>query len=84
MIPVDKMRLTDIIQKTTNEIPSPYDSMTFSFSNSFKNEAQAQQYFYDVNSSNENRYQNKRGRYQNDGFKQKRPRQQNTDQGTKK
>lgn len=84
MIPVDKMRLTDIIQKTTNEIPSPYNSMTFPFGNNFKNEGQqAQQYFYDVNSSNENRYQNKRGRFPNDGFKQKRPRQQNTDQGMK-
>lgn len=79
---VDKMRITDLVQKTTNEIPCPYDSMTFSISgNKNANSDQSNQYFYDFNATDEHQYR-KRGKFNQGGnHQQKRPRQPNFDQG---
>lgn len=81
---VDKMRLTDLIQKTTNEIPCPYDSMKFSIGGVKTVQAeQGNQYFYDFNATDEHQYR-KRGKFNKDGGpQQKRPRQPNFDQGEK-
>lgn len=74
------MRLTDLIQKTTNEIPCPYDSMNF-LQNQDDNknggsEQGGKQFFYDMNTYNDNdgRHRGKRpgGR---DNHGNKRPRQ---------
>lgn len=80
---VDKMRLTDLVQKTTNEIPCPYDSMKFSISGnkSANDAAQTNQYFYDINASDDHQHR-KRGKFiQGGNHQQKRPRQPNFDQG---
>lgn len=80
---VDKMRLTDLIQKTTNEIPCPYDAMQFS-APGLKNAAIAgenQQYFYDFNTADD-RMHKKRGKFNQDHSNQhKKPRLPNFDQG---
>lgn len=80
---VDKMRLTDLIQKTTNEIPCPYDAMQFT-APGLKTAAGAngnQQYFYDFDTSND-RMHNKRGKFNHDNSGQhKKPRLPNFDQG---
>lgn len=80
---VDKMRLTDLIQKTTNEIPCPYDSMQFSTPGlkSAINATESQQYFYDFNTAAD-RSHKKRGKFNHDNSgQQKRPRLPNFDQG---
>lgn len=81
---VDKMRLTDLIQKTTNEIPCPYDSMQFSTLGlkTAANPSESQQYFYDFNTSDD-RMHKKRGKFnQHDNSGQhKKPRLPNFDQG---
>lgn len=82
---VDKMRLTDLIQKTTNEIPCPYDSMKFSIGGvKVVNPTGNSQYFYDINSTDDQHNRNrKRGKFNQDGGQhQKRPRQPDFDQGT--
>lgn len=80
---VDKMRVTDLIQKTTNEVPCPYDSMKFSISGvKLADSAQGNQYFYDIDAPGEHQHR-KRGKFNQDGgHQQKRPRQPNFDQGT--
>lgn len=75
------MRLTDVIQKTTDEIPSPYDSMQFTVTNTNRMAEDAQQYFYDISSGDGN--QRKRGNNRNKDF-QKRPRVMETDPGMRK
>lgn len=81
---VEKMRLTDLIQKTTNEIPCPYDTMKFSVGGiQAAKAAEGNQYFYDFNSSDDQQYR-KRGKFNNHGGhqqQQKRPRMPNIDQG---
>lgn len=76
------MRVTDLIQRTTNEIPCPYDTMKFSMGGVKTAEsAQGNQYFYDFNSTDENQHR-KRGKYNQHGNnQQKRPRQPDFDQG---
>lgn len=79
---VDKMRLTDLIQKTTNEIPCPYDSMQFSISGlkTAASATESQQYFYDFNTSDD-RMHKKRGKFNHDNSgQQKRSRLPNFDQ----
>lgn len=79
LTPVDKMRLTDLIEKTTTEIPCPYDSVQLPIKSAV-GAAKDNQYFYDFNQSDDNNHR-KRGR--NDGGqKAKQPRFQNIDQGT--
>ncbi|XP_031622103.1 CWF19-like protein 1 homolog [Contarinia nasturtii] len=76
---VDKMRVTDLIQKTTNEIPCPYDSMKFTIEGvKTEGSAQGNQYFYDFNNTDD--HQRKRQRYNQHDHQQKRPRQPNFDQ----
>lgn len=78
---VDKMRLTDLIQKTTNEIPCPYDSMKFSIGGiPATNKDAGGQFFYDFNASDEHQHR-KRGKFNKDGGFQKKPRLPNFDQG---
>lgn len=80
---VEKMRLTDLIQKTTNEIPCPYDSMKFSVAGiKVAKQAEHNQYFYNLDAGNDQRYQ-KRSKFNQDGGhqQQKRPRLPNFDQG---
>lgn len=79
LTPVDKMRLTDLIEKTTTEIPCPYDTIQLPIQTAV-GAAKGNQYFYDFNQSDENNHR-KRGR--NDGGqKGKQARFQNIDQGT--
>lgn len=82
---VDKMRLTDLIQKTTNEIPCPYDSMKFSIGGvQAVTNTDNSQYFYDFNAQDGQNYRGKRSKFNQDGggqHQQKRPRQPNFDQG---
>lgn len=84
---VDKMRLTDLIQKTTNEIPCPYDSMKFSIDGiKAAKTAEGSQYFYDFNTADDHQHR-RRGKFNNQGgqgHQQKRPRQPNFDQGKEK
>lgn len=84
LTPVDKMRLSDLIQKTTNEVPCPYDSMGLFHANRQQSgDGKGDgQYFYDMNAfPNANRGRNKREGFGNDDGRQKRPRQQVFDQG---
>lgn len=80
---VDKMRLTDLIQKTTNEVPCPYDAMKFT-APGLKTAANAngnQQYFYDFDTSGGQMHK-KRGKFNQDNSGQhKKPRLPNFDQG---
>lgn len=81
---VDKMRLTDLIQKTTNETPCPYDTMQFSTAGlkNATNATENQQYFYDFNTSDNRMHHKKRGKFNQDNSgQQKRPRLPNFDQG---
>lgn len=80
---VDKMRLTDLIQKTTNEIPCPYDSMKFSIGGvQAVSNTDNSQYFYDFNAQDGQNYHGKRSKFNQGGNgQQKRPRQPNFDQG---
>lgn len=82
---VDKMRLTDLIQKTTNEIPCPYDSMKFSIGGvQAVTNTDNSQYFYDFNAQDGQNYRGKRSKFNQDGggqHQQKRSRQPNFDQG---
>lgn len=81
---VEKMRLTDLIQKTTNEIPCPYDTMKFSVAGiQVANAANdGNQFFYDFNATDDQQYR-KRGKFNNQGGQQqhKRQRMPNIDQG---
>lgn len=77
--PVDQMRLTNLIEKTTTEIPCPYDNIPLPIQSAVGG-AKDNQYFYDINQSDENNHR-KRGR--NDGGqKAKHARFQNIHQGT--
>lgn len=79
LTPNDKMRLTDLIEKTTTEIPCPYDNIQLPIQSAV-GAAKGNQYFYDFNQSDENNHR-KRGR--NDGGQRaKQARFQNIDQGT--
>lgn len=83
VVPVDKMRVTDLIQKTTNEIPCPYDSMNL-FNASLEgaiNDQGSAQFFYDMNAfPGEDGRKRKHGFNQNDRG-QKKPKQPAFDQG---
>lgn len=82
MMPVEKMRITDLIEKTTDEIPSPYDSMQFSVNNINRTDEAAQQFFYDMNAPNGRQNERNRGFNQkNKDFQPKRPRMMETDPG---
>lgn len=80
--PVDKMRMIDLIQKTTTETECPYLNINFALENSTlptSSDSNAQ-YFYDMTAGDERH--NKRGRrggggYHNNDFKRQR---QNFDQ----
>lgn len=78
------MRLTDLIQKTTNEIPCPYDSMNFLENDSGKKDTTDQpgkQFFYDMNAyeDNDGRHRGKRhGQHDHQAKKRYKP---NFDQG---
>lgn len=79
LTPVDKMRLTDLIEKTTTEISCPYDNVQLPIQSAVGAE-KGNQFFYDFNQSEENSHR-KRGR--NDGGQRaKQARFQNIDQGT--
>lgn len=79
MLPVDKMRLTDLIQKTTNEIPCPYDIMNFlqnANEQSGNVDQSGKQFFYDMNTydNNDGRHKGKRhGGRDNQANKRHRP-----------
>lgn len=84
VVPVDKMRVTDLIQKTTNEIPCPYDSMNLlSRDQQTKTDPtdRNSQFFYDMGSfpGEEGRGRKRGGLGHNDN-KQKRPKQPQFDQ----
>lgn len=83
---VDKMRVTDLIQKTTDEIPCPYDSMKFSIGGAkLVDSEQGNQYFYDFNEQGQHQHRKRGGKFNQGGdHQQKRPRQPNFDQGTDK
>lgn len=83
LTPVDKMRLSDLIQKTTNEVPCPYDLMGFSRGNRQQADGKGGgQYFYDMNAfPGEDRRRHKRDGFGRDDGRQKRPRVQVFDQG---
>nr|XP_019536953.2 CWF19-like protein 1 homolog [Aedes albopictus] len=53
LTPVEKMRIIELIQKTTDEVLSPYAEMNFSESGDkgSKDDRSGGQYFYDMNSS---------------------------------
>ncbi|KAJ6641197.1 CWF19-like protein 1 like [Pseudolycoriella hygida] len=51
--PVDKMRLMDLIQKTTDETPCPYDSIDLMKDVATKSQDTSAQFFYDTNSFND-------------------------------
>lgn len=70
---VDKMRLTDLIQKTTNEIPCPYDSMQFSILGvqTTAKVAEQQQFFYDFSVENDGMPSKKRGKFNEDNSNNK-------------
>lgn len=82
--PVDKMRLSDLIQKTTNEVPCPYDSMGLSRGNRQQGDAKGGggQFFYDMNAfPGEGGRRHKRDGFGHDDGRQKRPRVQVFEQG---
>lgn len=86
---VDKMRLTDLIQKTTNEIRCPYDSMKFSIGGVKEaNNAENKQFFYDFNAPDGHQHRKRTKFNQDSGGQhqqhQKRSRQPNFDQGEPK
>ena len=81
--PVDKMRITDLIQKTTNETTCPFDSMNLGRIDNDRSggsDQQGGQFFYDMNSFPGEDRRGKRGLGHEDR-KQKRPRQTVVDQG---
>lgn len=81
LTPVDKMRLTELIEKTTHEIPCPYDKIQLPIQNKFgESNAQDNQYFYDFNQQNDHSNR-KRGKFGAGGQRQKQARFQNIDQG---
>ncbi|ETN67113.1 CWF19L1 protein [Anopheles darlingi] len=71
--PVEKMRVLELIQKTTDEVPSPYQGLSFFDEGDGKaqHEKGDNQYFYDMNSYDDRR--NKR-RSNDPNHAQKRPR----------
>ncbi|XP_068145892.1 CWF19-like protein 1 homolog [Drosophila tropicalis] len=72
--PVDKSRLLDLVQKTTNEIECPFIGLDLIGSISKNETSENRQYFYDMDSSGN------RKRQGNQGGKNKRPRIQQIDQ----
>lgn len=58
--PVDKMRVMDLIQKTTNETASPYSNLDFSkeFKSLPQTDSKSAQYFYDMSGSYQNKKRN--------------------------
>lgn len=69
--PVDKMRVMDLIQKTTNEIASPFSNIDFSMYKGKQDTESGKQYFYDLN-KRDDRPRKRRGN--NDGSFEKRQR----------
>uniref|UniRef100_U5EW12 CWF19-like protein 1 n=1 Tax=Corethrella appendiculata TaxID=1370023 RepID=U5EW12_9DIPT len=59
IVPVEKMRLIELIQKTTNELPSPYTQINYSERKGLASNRELtssnDQYFYDMNSYDNNR-----------------------------
>ncbi|XP_058464437.1 CWF19-like protein 1 homolog [Malaya genurostris] len=53
--PVDKMRIIELIQKTTDEIISPYATITFGEEQKGSRGNRSDQYFYDMNSYDDSR-----------------------------
>ncbi|XP_058826672.1 CWF19-like protein 1 homolog [Topomyia yanbarensis] len=53
--PVDKMRIIELIQKTTDEIVSPYASMDFGEEQKGSRGNRGDQYFYDMNNYDDSR-----------------------------
>lgn len=82
IVPVDKMRVTDLIQKTTNEVPCPYDAMNLLGAQQklASNDQGSAQFFYDMNSFPGEDGRKRRG-FNQDERGQKRPRPQQFDQG---
>lgn len=80
LAPVEKMRMIDLIQKTTDEVESPYNAINFSNFKLKGQSAQSNQYFYDINSfgGEEGRKRGNRNQFHNG--QQKRPRPQSIDQ----
>ncbi|XP_052873010.1 CWF19-like protein 1 homolog [Anopheles cruzii] len=73
--PVEKMRILELIQKTTDEIPSPYQGLTFFEESDSKAARDAQpdnQYFYDMNTYDDRRHKRK-SNDPNQGQKRPRP-----------
>ncbi|XP_039448083.1 CWF19-like protein 1 homolog [Culex pipiens pallens] len=59
--PVEKMRIIELIQKTTDETPSPYTELNLSEDGNATKEDRGNQYFYDMNNSyDDNRGQKRR------------------------
>ncbi|KAH8316447.1 hypothetical protein KR067_008266, partial [Drosophila pandora] len=61
--PVDKSRLLDLVQKTTNEIPCPFIGLDLGGAIGKNESSESRQYFYDMDSGNRKRQhgdQNKR------------------------
>lgn len=83
VVPVDKMRVTDLIQKTTNEIPCPYDSMNLLNANprTVNNDQGSNQFFYDMNSFPGEDGRKRKGGFNQNDRGQKRPKQPAFDQG---
>lgn len=79
LTPVDKMRLSDLLQKTTDEVACPYDLMGLSRGSQQVDGKEGGQYFFDMH-MNDDRRGNKRGHGHDDG-RQKRPRVQVFEQG---
>uniref|UniRef100_A0A182LU95 Cwf19-like C-terminal domain-containing protein n=1 Tax=Anopheles culicifacies TaxID=139723 RepID=A0A182LU95_9DIPT len=74
--PVEKMRVLELIQKTTDEIPSPYaDLSLLSDIQDSRNagEQKDDQYFYDMNTYDDNRRNKRRSNDPNQGQKRARP-----------
>lgn len=61
--PVDRMRMLDLIQKTTNETPCPYDPQRFAqFAAAASNlEVGTAQYFYDMKAPQKHQHGKRRG-----------------------
>uniref|UniRef100_A0A182WLG0 Cwf19-like C-terminal domain-containing protein n=1 Tax=Anopheles minimus TaxID=112268 RepID=A0A182WLG0_9DIPT len=74
--PVEKMRVLELIQKTTDEIPSPYSDLSLlADTQDARNGAEKKddQYFYDMNTYDDNRRNKRRSNDPNQGQKRARP-----------
>ncbi|KAL7735607.1 hypothetical protein ACLKA6_009564 [Drosophila palustris] len=72
--PVDKARLLDLVQKTTNEIPCPYIGLDMSGVVKKNETSESQQFFFDMDSSGNRKRRNQAGKHD------KRPRIMQIDQ----